>query len=157
MERLNSVSYGRMGKVFKNRPSKICGREPLCHMSWIVFSYSILNSVLLNFLKLMQSCCSDKFPFLFWYSQIGSKFVSKWLQIRFKFASNWFFLIIIPINLWSFVMTRFVGKNWYKVCQGKRHLCNKICQCINSNKSNLFSELHCQRRTSSQLHVAIEF
>ena len=25
-----------------------------------------------------------------------------------------------PINLWSFVMTHVVGKDWYKICQCKK-------------------------------------
>ena len=24
------------------------------------------------------------------------------------------------VNLWSFAMTRFMGKNWYKICQCKK-------------------------------------
>ena len=36
-----------------------------------------------------------------------------------------------PINLWSFVMTRFMGKHWYRICQ-----CKKLNQLINNNNNN---------------------
>ena len=59
----------------------------------MVFNYSIFNLMVSSFLKLMQSCCSDKFIFSFDIHrlapnllQIGFTFVSNLIQIWFTFA-----------------------------------------------------------------------
>ena len=65
----------------------------------MVFNYSIVNSMILSFLKLVQSCSSDKFAFLSLYSQICVKFVSDSLQILFNFTSKPAFFLRLSIHL----------------------------------------------------------
>lgn len=61
----------------------------------MVFNYPIFNLVVLIFLKLTQSCCSDKLAFLLWCSQIRfsilsfTGFSSETNQFAWKWSKIW--------------------------------------------------------------------
>lgn len=87
-----SVVFSFFPVKFDGKPLafKIEFLQQLASAILMIFNHPVFSSMVLRFLKLILKSCSDKFVFLFWYSQIYFKCFSNSLQnlfqVCFKFA-----------------------------------------------------------------------